>query len=170
MKFVILNYFQTGKLIFILLEAQRSASGMLPSKVLQVGLFMQQPNDLDLNNSPVYQHELWMSPCACLSGRRKRSAEDIMSNSWHKKLTSSFQIIFHRPYITMENTAEQITRSWLFLRSTSFAFLSYNHCLLHQLWIFYINIKYTRQCCSDKERNTAVYHKGNNIRGKCFHR
>lgn len=41
--------------MFILLEAQTSAPGMLPSKELQAGLFMQPPNDADLNNSPIHQ-------------------------------------------------------------------------------------------------------------------
>lgn len=45
-----------SKFMFKLLEAQTSASGILPSKVLQVVLLMQQPNDLDLNNSPTHQY------------------------------------------------------------------------------------------------------------------
>lgn len=45
-----------SKFMFKLLEAKTNACEMLPSKVLQVVLLMQQPNDLDLNNSPTHQY------------------------------------------------------------------------------------------------------------------
>lgn len=103
MKFIILNCSQTGVFLFILLEAQSSAPGMLPRTLLQAGLLMQNQMMQTWRTLPSINAGYWCLPTHVCQWEEK----SLPRTSWEtagKKLTSSFQIIFHRPRVTMENT------------------------------------------------------------------
>lgn len=141
MKFIIITYLKRSKYIFMLLEAQthliRDASYQSTAgwsvhasakwfRLEQFSCLSILVTDVSLQH--VYQ---W-------GKKKKKPADGIMNNNWHTKHTRSFQTTFHRPCLPMENTAEQITRSWLFLRITSLAFLPYNHNFLHKKLCIFI--------------------------------